>query len=57
MKYVEAAKKLQSMSLDAISTEIHPYVPRLSADTDRIYFRKMVLWLVATSLEPTDLLS
>ncbi len=48
--YFYYANLLEIMPIEWIQRNIHPFVPRLKKDTDRDYFRKMVLYVQAQQL-------
>lgn len=45
--YFYYANLLEIMPIEWIQRNIHPFVPRTQKDTDRDYFRKMVLYAQA----------
>lgn len=50
--YEKACGLIAQASIEWVSKNIHPYVPRNCKDTDRGYFRKMVLFMVSTGAFP-----
>ena len=48
MDYSEAAEKFKEMTIEQVQKEIHPYVERSESDTDAQYFRRIIIWMMAT---------
>ena len=48
--YSYYASLLQIMPIEWVQKNIHPFVPRDEKDTDRDYFRKMVLYAYSQEL-------